>query len=258
MFPNMFRPLGALFLLVLVAGGLGCTRDAGDSGASEDASQEGAEAVWQTWHEERTEELLAPDGWMTLVGLHWLEPGRWSVGTDEASDLQLEAKGALLQAPSELATLVVSEVFEEATEGALERSLRVLAEPANDGVQVVTSGEPGVLFPYRRPEPGSEDASSWRPPELSFGAMVAMVIERGGHLALRVRDRSLDVTADFHALEHFPYAPQWRLEGRFFPAPQPREVDVPNVTPPLQPTVRVHVLGDVSLATSYQPADVCD
>ena len=36
----------------------------------------------QAWREQRRESLLKPDGWTSLIGLHWLDPGTHRVGSD--------------------------------------------------------------------------------------------------------------------------------------------------------------------------------
>src|SRR5437868_10078689 len=35
----------------------------------------------ETWRAERTARLTAPEGWLSLIGLHWLQPGDNTVGS---------------------------------------------------------------------------------------------------------------------------------------------------------------------------------
>src|SRR5437667_3558564 len=53
-------------------------------------------AAWRTQHEA---EVLKPDGWLSLVGLEWLEPGDNTVGSGSDNKIRL-AKG-----PAHLAVL---------------------------------------------------------------------------------------------------------------------------------------------------------
>ncbi len=36
----------------------------------------------EAWREWRHADLMQPDGWLSLVGLYWLEPGRNTFGSD--------------------------------------------------------------------------------------------------------------------------------------------------------------------------------
>ena len=36
----------------------------------------------QTWRDGRVKRLSSPNGWLTLVGLHWLQPGENVFGSD--------------------------------------------------------------------------------------------------------------------------------------------------------------------------------
>ena len=51
------------------------------------------EAAWrdsvEAWHERRVAELEAPDSWLALIGLHWLEEGEHTLGSDPANDIVL-------------------------------------------------------------------------------------------------------------------------------------------------------------------------
>ena len=42
----------------------------------------------QRWQQNRLEDLTAPNGWTTLVGLYWLSQGKNSIGSDKSKDIQ--------------------------------------------------------------------------------------------------------------------------------------------------------------------------
>src|SRR5690606_7419156 len=69
------------------------TRD--DDDISAEAERAAAAAVFQAgqeaWRREREQELLRPDGWTSLVGLHWLELKAHYIGSGEriASNMRL-------------------------------------------------------------------------------------------------------------------------------------------------------------------------
>ena len=50
----------------------------------------------QTFRSQREQSLRSPDGWMALVGLHWLEPGEHGLGSAEANAVRLAVGPARL------------------------------------------------------------------------------------------------------------------------------------------------------------------
>ena len=46
-------------------------------------------AQMNEWRQARHDRLSDPDGWMTLVGMEWLNEGENSVGSDESSDARI-------------------------------------------------------------------------------------------------------------------------------------------------------------------------
>ena len=59
------------------------------------ASASGQSPSWQTdlaaWRTEHAAELLKPDGWLSLVGLEWLEPGDTAFGSAPDNKIHLGA-----------------------------------------------------------------------------------------------------------------------------------------------------------------------
>src|SRR5512143_3979009 len=51
----------------------------------------GFEAETRAWHAERVARLTAEDGWLTLVGLHWLKEGSHRFGSAPDNDLLFPA-----------------------------------------------------------------------------------------------------------------------------------------------------------------------
>jgi hypothetical protein len=109
----------AAVLAVAVAGcGGGEPADTTDEAAVEAYRQEIRE-----WQQGRQEGLTREEGWLTLVGLHWLDDGTTTVGSDPMSDVVLPA-----EAPARVGTLVREEG---------EMELRLLP-----GVDAKVDGEP--------------------------------------------------------------------------------------------------------------------
>lgn len=160
----------------------------------------------QAWRDARLQRLLAPDGWASLVGLHWIEPGRHAVGSAADNGIRL-AMG-----PPHFGELVAG------PEG-------VRFAPAY-GVALTLDGAP-----FASPQPLRTDAADAGPSALGFdgGKGVATVIERAGRLALRVRHADAPSRTGFAGLEYWPADPSWRVQARFVPHPPGTTIAIASV-----------------------------
>src|SRR3954463_11031823 len=86
-------------------------------------AMENLEAEEKKWHDDRIERLQSEDGWLTLVGLHWLDEGENPAGSDPKAKVHLVAS-----APAQLGTFI-------------RRGKSVEFKPA-DGVKVQVGGKP--------------------------------------------------------------------------------------------------------------------
>lgn len=142
---------------------------------------------WQAWRQQRLADLTAADGWLTLVGLHWLEDGEHRIGSGADCELQLAA------GPAYWGTLRVegNRAIWEAADGE-RRALRTDAQGQPDDV---------------------------RDGDVSF-----ILIERDGRLALRLRDSASPARRDFSGVDTFPYGADWSLEAEWDATPQTLQV----------------------------------
>lgn len=158
----------------------------------------------QTARAQRVEQLTKPDGWLTLIGLHYLQPGRNTVGT--ASDNSL----ALAAGPAHLGTVELS------SEGRITFTAATGVEVRIDG-QLSAAAELSLGNSDRKPTLVSVDTVSF------------FVIERGGRKALRVRDSAAERRTHFLGLDYFATDPSWRIEARWVPFATPRNVPITNI-----------------------------
>jgi uncharacterized protein (DUF1684 family) len=131
------------------------------------------------WRAARDARLRDPDGWLTLVGLHWLAPGENRFGSHPSNDL----------------LLVGSQV--PAVAGRLEL--------ADGVVKLHRAGHEVVVL--------DTDASG-EPTVLDIGTLRMYVIQRGDRFGLRVRDHASPALAAFAGMSHFDVDPTWRLVAR--------------------------------------------
>jgi uncharacterized protein (DUF1684 family) len=142
------------------------------------------------WWKARDERLRSPDGWLTLVGLHWLAAGESRFGSDPGNEIVLHGEGV----PPHAGSLSLAD-----------GAVRLDGEELQDDV----SGEPTVI---------------------DLGTLRMHVIRRRERLGLRVRDRVSPALGAFEGMRHFPIDPEWRLTARLEPAPAGKEVEIVDVT----------------------------
>ena len=193
---------------VLAAAGCdGMNQDAdADAAARAAAKQAAFEAGQQAWRATRRERLLAPDGWSSLIGLHWIDPGTHRVGSDEDNGIRT-AMG-----PAHLGVL-------RNEDGSV-----VFVPEADAGVQLDDAPMAGAA-------PLRTDAEPGGPSVLSFdgGKGQATVIERGDRLALRVRHADAPTRTGFTAIEYWPGGRDWVVDARFEPHPEGRTIQIANI-----------------------------
>ena len=179
------------------------------------------------YRENREERLRAPEGWLSLVGLFWLEEGAngFGSGADQAIVLPGDA------APKSAGTL-----FLEGTE------VRVVA---GEGVTIKLDGKAVHDRLVRDDREGKPDI-------LRLGRLSMYVIRRGDRFALRVKDPESEARREFHGLDYFPIDPAYRVEATLERFDKPREVQIPTVagttSKMLVPGRLVFTLGDESLS----------
>lgn len=157
----------------------------------------------ESWRQDRLERLERPDGWLSLVGLAWLEEGENACGSDPASAVPLPATAP----PSA---------------GVFLRQGSDVTFVAAPGAGVTHQGRPVERLPLVADADGA-------PTVLELGTIRFHLIRRGERLGVRSKDSQSPVRTEFQGIEHYPVSWEWRLEGRFEPYDPPRPVPVPNV-----------------------------
>jgi len=160
----------------------------------------------ETWRRERLEGLAADSGWLTLVGLHWLQPGPNRFGA--AADNQIVLAGDGL--PDRAGELLVSD----------QGVVTLLPAP---GVSLVVNGAEVTT--------GRELATDAHgaPDVIGLGSLTLHLIERGDRVAVRVKDPHSAARRDFEGIDYFPVDSRFRVEGRFEPLPEPRPITIVSV-----------------------------
>jgi uncharacterized protein len=155
------------------------------------------------WRAKREAGLRAADGWLSVVGLHWLREGTSTVGSEKGSDIRLP-----LPAPPRVGTL-------ELVKG---RALMRVAP----GVTVKSQDKAVTELELHSDKDGKADV-------LAVGPVSMYVIERGGRQALRVKDTESPRRRTFRGLDWYPVKESYRVRARFVPYDPPRKIPIANV-----------------------------
>jgi uncharacterized protein (DUF1684 family) len=153
----------------------------------------------------RVMELTKPDGWLTLVGLNFLEQGANTVGSDRGNQIILSA------GPPQFGTIVLTKTGTATFTPAAGANVSIDGQPARRG---------GELHP---------DGEGRRPTVVASGTVSFFLVERGGRMALRVKDSAAVRRTHFSGLEYFPIDPSWRVEAQWIPFDPPKLISITNV-----------------------------
>jgi hypothetical protein len=161
-------------------------------------------AAVESWRADRVARLTSETGWLTLVGLYWLQDGENTFGRAQTNTLVLN-HAAL---PATLGSFFLKD-------GAVRFVARPAAVVSHDGQ------------PVREIELKSD--SEGEPTVLAAGSLRVFVISRAGHLGIRVRDTEHPLRRSFRGLQYFPIRTDWVIEARFEPYEPARHVSIINI-----------------------------
>lgn len=161
------------------------------------------EAEVLEWRAGRLERLLDPNGYLTQVGLRWLDEGTYSIGSDPGNDIVIPATAAARIGELRVATDGVLLVVEE-------------------GVEVLHDGEPvSEIFM------GAD--TSENPVTVTHRSLAWGIIERDGPIAVRIRDYEHPFVDTFGPLPYYDIDPAYRVAAELKSYAEPRTVAVDTV-----------------------------
>ena len=158
----------------------------------------------ETWRQRRAERLRRDDGWLTLAGLFWLDPGTNPFGSGPEAKISLRGPGV----PPVAGAIVLE-------------NGRTRLDPAA-GSALTADGRPATATDLVSDENGN-------PTVLRIGTFSFFVIRRGEKMGVRVRDTESPARKNFKGLKYFPIDPAWRVTARFEPYTPPKHIAVPTV-----------------------------
>jgi uncharacterized protein (DUF1684 family) len=157
------------------------------------------------WRNERKQDLLKPDSWTSLVGLHWLELKAHYIGSSAGSGIRLAV------GPPKLGMVE-------------QRDGRITFTPES-GVALTLNGEP------LKGKVELKSDHDQTPSLIGFdeGKGLLSVIQRGQRFGLRIKYADAPTRLQFAGLDYWPADPEWRIVGKFVPHPAGKTLTIVDI-----------------------------
>ena len=181
-------------VLAAILSGAGCRQ------APNDVSPAEARAEAEAWRAKHEADYRA--AWVTIAGLHFLDPGTHSVGSAPSNDIVVEG------APAVVGHLTVDG-----------DTVRLEPDPSAD-VQMKGQRITGPVI-LADDIPGPAD-------ELTTGGIRMVIHQSGARKSLRVWNPEGQLAKGFLGFSWFEIQPEYRVVGRFIPDAEPRRLQVIN------------------------------
>jgi len=165
------------------------------------------------WQQNRIDRLKSENGWLNLVGLHWLKEGENPFGSNEANNIVFPEK-----APEFIGSILL-----------YKDHLSVRIEPDID-VYINDS-----LTKEHEVYPDSDKNTTY----FKLGDFRWHIIQRGDRYGIRLRDLKSPLLEQITEIPSYPIDLKWRVKATFEPFDTPKEIAVPNF------------LGDVNYEKCY-------
>lgn len=155
------------------------------------------------WHQERIESLKEEDSWLSLAGLHRLDNGSHTFGSDSSNHIVFPSKAA-----PDIGTIRRHEdsFFIEVNSGVNVTHDSVLVSEME--LQTSLSGEPTVLH---------------------HKSLFWYIIERRGDYFIRLKDSEHPNFDSFVGIDRFTVSQKWRVEATFNAFSEPRTIAIPDI-----------------------------
>jgi uncharacterized protein (DUF1684 family) len=162
------------------------------------------------WRSERQISLKRSNGWLTLIGLYWLQEGDNSFGSDPSNTVLFPGKympeqGGIFNLSDSVITINVDPGVGITDSGAVVTTMQMLAD---------VTGAPTIL---------------------SLSTLTFYVIKRNELYGIRIKDSASEALAKFTGLDYFPIDENWRIAATFKPNPDgAMEMTIPSFQGPNQ------------------------
>lgn len=214
----MRHKLAATVLIAAVAVGLvACSGNEPTPAANVavDAAKRAYDKEILDWRHDRLQRLQNPTGWLSLVGMHWIEPGTTRVGSGEQNGTRLSV------GPAHIGMLTLTKDGKLSLRPEPGTDVTIDGQPATGPVNLVSDADAGDAGPT---------VVGFNKGDASF-----IVIKRGDKYALRVRDAMSPTRTGFAGIPYFDIDPAFRVKAKFTPHPPGQKIDIVNILSMVEP-----------------------
>jgi uncharacterized protein (DUF1684 family) len=170
--------------------------------AAENAPDESARIA--DWRAARLASLTSETGWLTPIALYWLKGGENSFGRAPTQAFSLDDPAL---APDTGAFIWSDGRVRYVAHGS--KAMTYLGKPVTSLDLISDAGE--------------------KPTELIAGSLHFMLIDRVGHLGIRVRDSVSPNRLQFKGLRYFPVRADWDIQAHFEPYVPEHRIPIVNI-----------------------------
>jgi uncharacterized protein len=156
----------------------------------------------ETWRSARVERLKNPNGWLTLVGLDWLKPGKNTIGSAKDNSI------VIATAPAHLGSVTLTDA----------KATIALDASSNAMIDGAKKAQAELL-----------DDSHDKPTTVSFGTTSFYLIRRVDKFGLRVKDSEAATRKNFVGIDNFDIDPNWRVEAKWEAYNPPHEIEQTDI-----------------------------
>jgi uncharacterized protein (DUF1684 family) len=178
-----------------------------------------------TWHAGRVAALKAEDGWLNLAGLHWLNEGIQTFGSDSTQ--------AIVFPPGRIAWMA----------GRFERRGDLVIMFTSKGSEININGRPARIDTVFSP-------SLKVAPVCAAGSLRWTIIKRGDRIGIRLRDLKHPALATFKGVDRFVADTNWRVNARLVTDIYTRSIPITNV---LGQTIQTPLAGRLHFILNGRP-----
>ena len=209
------KPIKVLMAMILASAMLGACGEPPVDPAIE-AAAKAQKTAYETeiadWRAGRLQRLTKADGWLSLVGMHWIEVGNTRVGAAADNGTRLAA------GPPKIGVISLGRDGNIGFTPESGVDLLIDGQPASGPVKLVSDAD------------GTPTVVGFNKGDASF-----IVIKRGGKYALRVRDALAPTRTNFPGIPSFDIDPSFRFNARFTAHPPGKKIDIVNILSMVEP-----------------------
>ena len=154
------------------------------------------------WHQKRIERLKDQNGWLTVVGLYWLEEGENSYGSDKDNNIVFPEN-----TPGKIGTITLLDTI---------LTLNVI-----NSIIVTNNGKSVKEIVLQHDLTGD-------PTILEYNTLRWYIIKRDEKYGIRLRNTDAPLRKEFKVVERFPVNNDWQIEAKFERYQPPKIISLPT------------------------------